>query len=50
MTIADKQAIAAAARVLIHLLNECDDPDYIDEVCNAVSDGEIYPSIDAEFI
>ena len=50
MTLKEKQTIAATARTLIRLLNECDDADYVEQVIFSVSDGEIYPAIDPAFM
>ena len=50
MTVKEMQTIAATARRLIALLNECDDKDFVEEVVSCVKDGQVCPSIDAGFI
>jgi len=50
MTTSEKQVIAATARKLILLLNECDDPDYVQRVVDCVVDGAFYSAIDPHFM
>lgn len=45
----EKREIAALARMLIRMMRECDDADFVDAVARCVSDGEIYPSIDPAY-
>ena len=42
MTIEEKQVIAATARKLIRLLEQCDDCDFVDLVLNCVMSADDY--------
>lgn len=43
MTLEEKQVIAAAARKLIHLLEFCDDGEFVDLVIDCVASNVEYP-------
>lgn len=43
MTLEEKQSIAAAARRLILLLQDCDDEEFVDSVVGCVTDGDWLP-------
>lgn len=40
MNLKEKQEIAAIARRLIALLQECDDEDFVDDVIGCIQDGD----------
>lgn len=42
MTLSEKQKIAAAARTLIFLLQDCEDEEFVDKVLACVNDCEPY--------
>lgn len=42
MTLSEKQKIAAAARALIFLLEDCDDEEFVDKVLACVNNCEPY--------
>lgn len=43
MTLEEKQKIAATARTLICLLQECDDEDFVELTLSCVNDADPYP-------
>ena len=43
MTLTEKQTIAAAARTLIRLLEECDDGEFIELVLECVCENDLIP-------
>lgn len=43
LTLTEKQHIAATARTLIRLLQECDDEEFVDKVVDCVTNFELIP-------
>lgn len=50
MKLEEKQEIAAIARQLIKLLDNCDDKDYVEEVMGCIEDLKVYPAIDIKYM
>lgn len=49
MTVSEKQKIAAIARNLIFLLEDCDDEEFVDKVLACVNDCDPY-GLDVKFL